>query len=323
MSNLALNNKSYIKLASNVLDKEILGLKDLKDSLNHTFDKAIELIRSIKGRVIISGVGKSGHIARKIVATLSSTGTPSLFVHASEASHGDLGMITEMDVVILISNSGESAELVSIIEYCKRFGISIIGIARNPESTLIKASTVALVLPNTPEASDIPAPTTSTTQTLALGDALAVALHQSRGFTKSEFKTYHPGGKLGAQLLKVSELMHSGESLPVVNKNSSLLEAIFEMSKKRLGCVGIVNDLGDFMGIFTDGDLRRHIDSDMKSTKIAEVMTTNPKTINEDAFASEALCIMNNKSITTLFVIENNKPVGVIHLHDILRAKVA
>lgn len=323
MKNLALKTKSYIASAAEVLNVEIQGLSDLAASLDSNFDKSIDLILNTKGRIIISGIGKSGHIARKIAATLSSTGTPALFVHASEASHGDLGMITEQDTVILISNSGESPELVNIIDYCKRFGINIIGIARNPKSTLIKASCVAIVLPETPEASDIPAPTTSTTQTLALGDAMAVVLHQARGFTKSEFKVYHPGGKLGAQLLKVSELMHAGQGVPLVESGSKVIEAIYEMSAKRLGCVGVIDKKGQLLGIFTDGDLRRHIDCDVKMTVIDEVMTTNSKTIGKDAFASEALCIMNAKSITSLFVLDGSEPVGVIHMHDILRAKVA
>lgn len=315
-------NVSAIINAQNVIQQEINGLMSLKNSLGQEFSHAIELILNIKGRVISSGIGKSGHIARKIAATLSSTGTPSLFVHSAEASHGDLGMITENDAVILLSNSGESIELNNIIEYCKRFAIPVIGISQNPTSTLCRASTVSLVLPNVPEASDISAPTTSSTMMLALGDALAVVLYERRGFTNADFKIFHPSGSIGARLLKVKELMHSGEEMPVVKSTMVAMDAILEMTTKRLGCVGIVEDHGTFAGIFTDGDLRRHINHDFKSITIAEIMTKKPLVIGPEMLASEALGIMNRKAITNIFIVENDKPIGIVHMHDILRAKV-
>jgi len=316
-------NNDILQQAKDVLDKEIAGIIDLKGSLNSSFEEAVKAISSCEGRTIICGIGKSGHIAKKIAATFSSTGTPSLFVHASEASHGDLGMITEKDVVLMISNSGESYELSPVIDYCKRFSITLIGITRNTDSTLGKASNICIELPNSEEASNINAPTTSTTSTLALGDALAVVLHDLKGFTKNEFKVFHPGGNLGAGLKVVADLMHKKSEVPLVEENESVLIAILEMSKKRFGCVGITNDLGNLIGIFTDGDLRRHIDCDFKSANILNIMTKNPVKISPDTFASEALGIMNKNSITSVFVTENSVPVGIIHLHDLLKAKVA
>lgn len=317
------SNSNVIECAKNVLNKEIAGIEELKNSLNSNFENAVELISECKGRTIICGIGKSGHIAKKIVATFSSTGTPSLFVHPSEASHGDLGMITQDDIVIIISNSGESSELYSVIDYCKRFSIPIIGITKNDESTLGTASNICLSIPSSEEASNINAPTTSTTVTLALGDALAVALHDIKGFTKNEFKVFHPGGNLGARLKSVNEIMHKSDEIPLVSINCTVLKAILEMSKKRLGCVGVLDESGVLVGIFTDGDLRRNLDHDFKVTPINEIMTGNPIQISPNTFASEALGIMNNKSITSIFVTENKKPVGVIHLHDLLKAKVA
>ncbi len=321
-SSVKMVNITDLNLGKEVLRQEVQGLQDLAESLDSNFAQAVESIFNCKGRLIISGIGKSGHVARKIVATLASTGTPSFFVHASEASHGDLGMITENDVVMLLSNSGESEELTNIIDYCKRFSIPIIGVARNSNSTLIKSSEIKLVLPNTPEASNISAPTTSTTMMIALGDALAVVLHEKRGFTKSEFKIYHPGGKLGAKLLKVDDLMHKGDELPIVSEDTMAIDALLIMTNKRLGCVGIVNSGGELVGIFTDGDLRRHIDANLHKTKVKEVMTNNPITISKEAFASEALGLMNKKSITVLMVLENKKPIGAVQMHDIIRAKV-
>lgn len=314
---------SSLKQGIEVIEQEMQGLKALAGSLDDNFSNAVERILECRGRLVISGIGKSGHVARKIVATLSSTGTPSIFVHASEASHGDLGMITEDDVVMLLSNSGESEELSNIIDYCKRFSIPIIGVARNKNSTLIKASDIALVMPDTPEASNISAPTTSTTMMIALGDALAVVLHEKKGFTKSNFKIYHPGGKIGAKLLRVDDLMHKGNELPIVTENTLAIDALLEMTNKRLGSVGIVNEKGELSGIFTDGDLRRHIDANLQKTLVKDVMTANPVTITKDAFASEALCLMNKKSITVLMVVDGKKPIGAIQMHDILRAKVA
>ncbi|MFI4984027.1 MAG: SIS domain-containing protein [Rickettsiales bacterium] len=313
---------SLIELAKTVLDTEIQGLIELRDTLGFEFDQTVDAIYNAKGRVIICGVGKSGHVAKKIVATLASTGTPAIFVHASEASHGDLGMITEGDVVLMLSNSGESPELANIIDYCKRFEILLIGVARKANSQLMKASDIKFLLPNTKEASDIDAPTTSTTMMMALGDAIAVALHNMRGFSREDFKIFHPGGNIGAKLLKVADLMHVNETMPLVNENENCFAAIVEMTRKRLGCVGVVNTDGVLIGIFTDGDLRRHVDSDFKALKISEIMTLKPMTIDKDLFASEALRIMNKMSITILFIAEEGKPSGIVHMHDILRAKV-
>jgi len=311
-----------ISLSKNVISQEIKGLEELSSSLNTNFTDAIESIFQCKGRLVVSGLGKSGHVARKIAATFSSTGTPSIFVHASEASHGDLGMVAENDVVMLLSNSGETAELSSIIDYCKRFAITIIGIARVPNSTLLNASDIPLLLPKTPEASEIAAPTTSTTMMMCLGDAMAVVLHEKRGFTKSEFKVFHPGGNLGAQLLKVDDLMHSGDELPIIHNSQKGSDALLEMTKKRLGCVGVVDSEGRLEGIFTDGDLRRHIEAEFRNVEVKDLMSKNPVTINKGAFASEAMALMNKMNITVLFVLDDTKPIGAIHLHDILRAKV-
>jgi arabinose-5-phosphate isomerase len=316
-------NLNVTKIAHSVIEQEIKGLESLKNTFCDKFNDLIDLLIGIKGRVIVSGMGKSGHVARKIASTLASTGTPSMYLHPSEASHGDLGNITEDDVVILLSNSGESAELVDIIDYCKRFDISLVSITRNIDSSLSQNSNIAIVLPNIPEASQVSAPTTSTTMMIAYGDAIAVVLHELRGFGKSEFRVYHPGGKIGSVLLKVADLMHVDAAMPVVRSTASLKDGILEMSNKRLGCVGVVDEQGEFLGIFTDGDLRRHIDSNFSDTKICDVMTIKPITFQKQQFASEALAIMNKKLITVGFVLDGDKPIGVLHMHDILKAKVA
>lgn len=315
-------NADVIAIAKDLIAAESEALLKLSESLGVDFQNAINLLLNTKSRVILSGVGKSGHIAKKISATLSSTGTPSLFIHPSEAAHGDLGMITENDSVILISNSGETKELEHIIAYCKRYDIKIVAITRNSESSLAKSGSVTLIMPNIPEAAHINAPTTSAIMTLALGDAIAVTLSQLKGFDNHDFKILHPSGQIGAQLLKVSDIMHSGIHIPLIRGDSLGINALAEMNSKRLGCVGVVNEEGDLIGIFTDGDIRRHIDADFRHVKISEIMTRSPKTINSDAFASEALHIMNNKSITNIFVIDGKKPIGVVHMHDILKAKV-
>ena len=293
-------------------------------SLSENFVRAVEVMYAVKGRVILSGMGKSGHIAAKITATLASTGTPAQFVHPAEASHGDLGMITPDDVVVVLSNSGETSELSDIIHHTRRFSIPLIGVASRPDSTLLKAADIALVLPNAPEACAIGmAPTTSTTMTLALGDALAVAIMEKRGFQPTDFKTFHPGGKLGAQLLPVSALMHSGEALPLVAEQTPMGEALLVMTAKSFGVVGITDTNGKLTGIITDGDLRRNMTGLMD--KIAkQVMHSGPRTIRPDALAAEALGIMNDKKITCLFAVDDHgKPAGLIHIHDCLRAGVA
>ncbi len=293
-------------------------------TLSESFVRAVEVMYAVKGRVILSGMGKSGHIAAKITATLASTGTPAQFVHPAEASHGDLGMITPDDVVVVLSNSGETSELSDIIHHTRRFSIPLIGVASRPGSTLLKAADIALVLPNAPEACAIGmAPTTSTTMTLALGDALAVAIMEKRGFQPTDFKTFHPGGKLGAQLLPVSALMHSGAALPLTGEQTPMGEALLVMTAKSFGVVGIIDANGKLTGIITDGDLRRNMSGLMDKTA-KQVMHAGPRTIRPDALAAEALGIMNDKKITCLFAVDEvGKPAGLIHIHDCLRAGVA
>ena len=312
--------------AKRTVDKEIEALRMMEDQLDDNLTKALDVMQKTKGRVIITGMGKSGHIARKIAATMASTGTPSFFVHPAEASHGDLGMLTEDDCVVAISNGGESKELSDILIYCKRYDIPLIAITKNPESSLGKAGDILLRLPDDGEACPLGlAPTSSTTATLVLGDILSVALLERKGFTKTDFKQRHPGGKLGSFLKKVSDLMHKGDEMPLVSENTSMQEAMLVMTSKMLGCVGIVAPDGKLKGIITDGDLRRCLGPDILSRKVSEVMTLNPKTTAPDILAAEALKIMNNtgKGITQLFVIQDDKPIGIIHMHDCLRAGVA
>ena len=319
-------NNIDITSAKNTISKEIQALHIMENELDDSLSKALDLMQNTKGRIIITGMGKSGHIARKIAATLASTGTPSFFVHPGEASHGDLGMFTQDDCVIAISNSGESKELSDILIYCKRYGIALIAMTKNPESSLGKAGDILLKLPNDGEACPLGlVPTSSTTATLVLGDVLAVALLERRGFSKLDFKQRHPGGKLGAALQKTTDLMHKGDELPIVLEDSNMQEALLTMTSKMLGCVGVVDSNNELKGIITDGDLRRCISPDMLNKKASEVMSANPKTITTNTLVAEALNVMNNtgNGITQLFVIENNKPVGVIHLHDCLRAGVA
>lgn len=276
------------------------------------------------GRIIITGMGKSGHIGKKIAASLASTGTPSFFVHPAEASHGDLGMITDDDVVIAISNSGESRELIDILNYCKRFGIKLIAITKNQDSSLGKAGDVVLLLPNNGEACPLGlAPTSSTTATLVLGDILTIRMIERKGFSKEDFNDRHPGGKLGSILKRVSDLMHTGQDMPLLDENANMQAVLLEMTSKRLGCVGFVNSAGILTGILTDGDLRRCLSAQILSEKAADLMTRNPKTIAPEAMTAEALKIMHDKKITNLFVVDNLKPVGVIHIHDLLNNGVA
>ena len=281
------------------------------------------MIEEAKGRIILTGMGKSGHIAKKIAASLASTGTPSFFMHPAEASHGDLGMVTEDDVIIAISNSAESRELIDVLNYSKRFGIKLIAITKNPDSSLGKAGDIVLRLPLSKEACPLGlAPTSSTTATLVLGDVITVGMIERKGFSKAQFNQRHPGGKLGSILQKVKDLMHKGSEMPLLNQNALMSDLIIEMSSKRLGCVGLVDDEGNLSGIFTDGDLRRYINSDLKTTKALDIMTKNPITANPEMFASEAIKIMNEKKITNMFVLEGKKPIGTIHIHDILKNKV-
>ena len=306
-----------------VLRQEIMGLEELSKSLNASFSQAVACLSAIKGRVIVTGMGKSGHVARKIAATMASTGTLAHFVHPGEASHGDLGMISQDDAVLALSNSGETAELSDIIGYCKRFSIPLIGVVRREKSMLVKDADIAIILPAIPEASPTDAPTTSTTMMMALGDALAVALLERRGFTRYDFSVFHPGGKLGKAFIRVNNLMHSGKELPLVTAKTPMREALLVITAHRFGCVGVVDAKGHLSGIVTDGDLRRHMSSSLLNRKVVDIMTKKPLTIRSQALAVEALAVMNNKSITSLFVVDNKKPVGIIHIHDCLRAGVA
>lgn len=315
---------SGIESARRVLRLEAAGIEALSQSLGDEFTSAVEALSRVSGRVIVTGMGKSGHIATKIAATMASTGTPASFVHPAEASHGDLGMITGNDAVIALSNSGETTELADLVTFAKRFKIALIAITGRRNSTLAQAADVALVMPDAPEACSMGlAPTTSTTMMLALGDALAVALLERKGFSGDDFHALHPGGKLGRRLLKVEAIMHAGDALPLIHGDEPMSEALIVMSAKSFGCVGIIDDEGRLRGLITDGDLRRHMAPALLSQRAAEVMTANPRTIRPDALASEALGIMNGLHITSLFVVDDAKPVGIIHIHDCLRAGIA
>lgn len=304
-------------------NSEIDTITKLRDSLDENLTSALDMMQNAAGRIVITGMGKSGHIGRKIAASLASTGTPAFFVHPAEASHGDLGMISENDVVIAISNSGESRELVDILNYCKRFGIKLIAITKNAKSSLGKTGDVVLLLPNTGEACPLGlAPTNSSTATLVLGDILTAALIQRKGFTKSDFNQRHPGGKLGSILQRVSDLMHTGEEMPLLEENTNMQQVLLEMTSKRLGCVGLINNKGFLTGIFTDGDLRRSLSEQILNEKVVDVMTKKPKTISKDMLVSEAVKIMNEEKITNIFIVEEDKPIGVIHIHDLLSSGI-
>ena len=296
----------------------------LDGALGTQFAAAVELIRQAKGRVIVTGLGKSGHVARKVAATLASTGTPAFFVHAAEASHGDLGMITADDVILALSWSGEQPELKNLVNYSARFAIPMIAVTSNAQSSLGAAASIVLELPKVREACPHNlAPTTSTLMQAAIGDALAIALLESRGFTALEFANFHPGGKLGAMLKHASDLMHTGDEVPIKPLGTSMSEALIEMSAKGFGCVAIVDPTGTIAGSITDGDLRRQMRPDLMTALVDDIMTRNPKVIDRDSLASEALELLNSLKITALIVTEANKPVGIVHLHDLLRAGVA
>ena len=309
--------------ARRVLETEARGLAELAGGLNGDFARALALLAAMTGRVIVTGMGKSGHVARKIAATLASTGTPAHYVHPGEASHGDLGMIADGDAIIALSNSGETSELADLIAYAKRYEIPLISMTSRADSTLAEAATVAFVMPAVEEACPMGlAPTTSTTMMLGLGDAIAVALLERKGFSADDFRVFHPGGKLGANLLRVADLMHKRDALPLVGRDTVMSDALLTMTAKSFGCVGIVNDAGALAGILTDGDLRRHMSGDLLTRRAADVMTAAPKTIAPGQLASEAVRIMNDSAITSLFVVEDGAPVGIIHIHDCLRAGV-
>jgi arabinose-5-phosphate isomerase len=313
--------------ALRTLDAEASGITALaaalQSDLGVPFAAAADLIRNARGRLIVTGLGKSGHIARKIAATFASTGTPAFFVHAAEAGHGDLGMITADDVILALSWSGEQPEMKTLITYAKRFRIPVIAMTADRDSALSTAADVALTLPKAREACPHNlAPTTSTLMLLALGDALAIALLEGRGFTSIDFSVLHPGGKLGAMLKFTRDLMHAADAVPLKPLGAKMSDALVEMSSKGFGCVGIVDTRGHIVGIVTDGDLRRHMRPDLMTAIVDDVMTKNPKTIRGDLLASEALEILNSSKITALIVTDAGKPVGIVHLHDILRAGV-
>lgn len=309
--------------AQRVLSLESQALKTLALHLNEQYTLAIECLHKIKGRIIVSGMGKSGHIGKKIAATLASTGSTAYFVHPGEASHGDMGMITPDDAVIALSYSGETAELADIIAYTKRFDVPLIAITSKPESALCRAADYQLLLPRVEEACPHQlAPTTSTTMMLALGDAIALCLMQKKGFSPDAFRVFHPGGALGKKLLKVSDLMHKDDLVPLIHQTASMREAILVMTEKRLGCVGVINDAKKLVGIITDGDLRRHLDAGLLLHKAVDIMTPHPKMITSDALAVEATRIMNKLGIGALFVVDQDI-TGIIHLHDCLKAGLA
>ncbi len=313
-----------IDAAQRVFRLEADALRAMGESLDENFVAAVDLVDRAAGRTVVTGMGKSGHIARKISSTLSSTGTPSFYVHPGEASHGDLGMISHDDVVIALSNSGETPELSDVINYCRRFNVPLIAITGRAGSSLADNADCTLLLPAIAEACPMGlAPTTSTTAMLAIGDALAIALLDRRGFTAEDFQVLHPGGQLGQSLMRVADLMHSEESLPLLDANATVGDAILEMTNKGFGCAGVIDDQGQLTGIITDGDLRRHMSDTLLQLTCGHVMTADPKTIRAQALASEALGLMNATQITSLFVAEDRHPVGILHIHDCLRAGIA
>jgi arabinose-5-phosphate isomerase len=319
---------NLVASAVRTLDLEREGLdavrQALGDGLAAPFAEAVRLLKEARGRVIVSGIGKSGHVGQKIAATFASTGTPAFFVHPTEASHGDLGMITPDDVILAMSWSGETVELKNIITYSRRFTVPLISVTSRSDSALAKQSDVVLELPRAKEACPHGlAPTTSTTMQLALGDCLAIALLEAKGFTAHDFKTFHPGGSLGATLKYVADVMHTAESLPLARDNERMSAALVTMTAKSFGCLGVVDGKGRLVGVLTDGDLRRHMGEALLKARTGDIMTRKPKTIAPGMLASAALELINASRITALFVVEKGKPVGIVHVHDLLRAGVA
>lgn len=312
-------------LGQKVIQQEALALEHLANNLDDTFKMALQAIYTCKGRLIVTGIGKSGHIGRKIVATMSSVGTPSFFVHPAEASHGDLGTITSQDIVLALSNSGESKELFDILQFTARYNIKLIAITKNKESSLAKHADISLILPNESEACPIGcAPTSSTTMTLALGDALAMALLDLRGFKAEDFHTFHPGGKLGSALVRVENIMHIENTLPIVLSGTRMSDALMEMTSKGFGCVAIVDNKKEMtlQGLIADGDLRRHMSESLLHKTVDEIMTKKPTTISKEMLAIKAISIMNDKGITSLLVLDNARLIGLVHMHDCLRAGI-
>jgi arabinose-5-phosphate isomerase len=317
-----------VQSAARTLNLECEGLNALRSALasdmGEAFGKAVAALAASKGRVIVTGIGKSGHIGQKLAATFASTGTPAFFVHPSEASHGDLGMIAKDDVIVALSWSGESFEIGNIVTYSRRFRVPLVAITSRANSALAKQSDVVLELPPTREACPHGlAPTTSTTMQLALGDCLAIALLESKGFTAHDFKVFHPGGSLGASLKFVADVMHSGDRLPLATEDVAMSVALVTMTQKSLGCLGVIDGKGKLVGVITDGDLRRHMGADLLNSRTAEIMTRKPKFVAPKTLASAALELLNSSRITALFVVDKGKPVGIVHVHDLLRAGVA
>ncbi len=316
-------SEPHLATARRTLSLEVAGLEALSASLGNDFVQAVEKMGSATGRVIVTGIGKSGHVGKKIAATMASTGTPAQFVHATEASHGDLGMITTDDVVFALSWSGETAELRDLIHYTRRFGIPLVAMTSGKSSGLALAADITLLLPKVEEACPNGlAPTTSTTMQMALGDAVAMALLERKGFDASDYKNIHPGGKLGAMLAHVSAIMHQGEEMPLTGPDVPMSEAILVMTRKGLGCIGVLGPEGKLVGLITDGDLRRHMGSDLLGRTAGEIMTAAPKTLTPETLASEALNFLNDNKISSIFIVEADRPVGLVHLHDFLRAGV-
>lgn len=314
---------SDLEIAKAVITSEMMGLEALIGSLDTTFVDAIDILAKLKGRVIATGMGKSGHIARKIASTFSSTGTPAHFVHPGEASHGDLGMISAEDAVLAISNSGETAELSNLLSYCRRFKIPVVAITRSAKSTLASFANTVIVLPDAEEAcAETKAPTTSTTMTLAIGDALAVALLRRKQFSASEFHGFHPGGNLGAALKRVDELMHNADKLPLCQLTASLKDAVGIMTDGGFGCVGVIDTKGNLVGVITDGDLRRSFGEHDKASSVVDAMTKSPLVVQRETLAGDALALLSSRKITSLFIVTDGKPVGLLHVHDCLAGGV-
>ncbi|KAB2920336.1 MAG: KpsF/GutQ family sugar-phosphate isomerase [Hyphomicrobiaceae bacterium] len=324
----AAQHSAALRSAVRTLDLETEGLRALKEALEQelgaSFGMAVAMLSAAKGRVIVTGIGKSGHVGQKIAATFASTGTRAFFVHPSEASHGDLGMIGTDDAIVAISWSGESVEIGSIVTYSRRFKVPLIAVTSRADSTLAKQSDVVLELPRAREACPHGlAPTTSTTMQLAIGDCLAIALLENRGFTAQDFKIFHPGGSLGASLKFVADIMHTGERLPLASDDVVMSAALVTMTQKSFGCLGVIDAKGKLVGVITDGDLRRHMGADLLTARTSDIMTRKPKVVTSQMLASAALELLNTSRITALFVVDKGKPVGIVHIHDLLRAGVA
>jgi len=314
------NNKKIINSANRTLARELSSIKNLKSTFNSSFCNAVNLIFNIKGKVVITGVGKSAHIGNKISATLTSTGTPSYFVHATEASHGDLGSIKKDDCVIAISNSGETSELNNIIQFTKRFNIKLISITSNSKSILHKNATFGILYKKPIEACPLNlAPTSSTSMSMIIGDCIAIALLELRGFKSNEFKKLHPGGNIGKDLKNLSEVMHTNRELPIAKLEEKMSKALITMTKKSFGCIGVINKNEQIVGIITDGDLRRKLNSKFFDKKASEIMTKNPTLANKNMLVGEAINLMNTKKITSLFICDKKRPLGIVHIHDLLR----